>query len=184
MRYFPFFNPLGTVSLHRLGLPSHSEKVFWNQLPSSIVPSCSPRCPVLNQSAVDESNVWQSSLVQCAIHAIIGPTVCTQYMYTAVMFWPGRMGMYARAGVPGVLQEREALVVSKIGSLVIHFLWTIQGAASWNVWSSKGEYLFVVLVASHALGLGRGDTLGTRCRRQYSSSILRARRLEKLATRL
>jgi hypothetical protein len=68
---------------------------FWNHSPVSMLPSNSPFSPILNQSAVSLEKVVQSlsTLSQYAIQAIIGPTVCTQYAYTAVMFSPARMGM-------------------------------------------------------------------------------------------
>jgi hypothetical protein len=79
----------------------------------------------LNQSAFVGSKSLQSTSPQDVIHAIMGPTVCTQDWYAAVMFSPAVMGMEAWAGVPGKLQARDWLVVSKIGSLVIHFRWTM-----------------------------------------------------------
>ena len=66
------------------------------------------------------SKVEQGPL-QGVMYAIMGPTVCTQYQYTAVMFSPAVMGMEKWAGLPGVLHGREALSTSKMGLFVIHF---------------------------------------------------------------
>ena len=136
-KYLPAFSPVGTVSLHKLGLPSHILNAFWNHSPVSMLPSNNPFSPILNQCAVSLEKVAQSfsALSQYAIQAIMGPTVCTQYEYTAVMFSPARMGIYARAGVPGVLQERDVFVVSKMGLLETHFRCGIHAAASCMVWS-------------------------------------------------
>jgi hypothetical protein len=39
--------------------------------------------------------------------------------------------MYARAGVPGVLHERDVLVGEKMGSLEDQARWTLHGAVAW-----------------------------------------------------
>jgi hypothetical protein len=54
--------------------------------------------------------------------------------------------MVPRAGVPGVLQAREVFVGERMGSLVVHFRWTMCGLLAWAVWSPKGSYLCGVVV--------------------------------------
>ena len=46
--------------------------------------------------------------------------------------------MLAWGGVPGVLQGRKGEAGSRMGSVVVHLRWTMEGEASWGGWSSKG----------------------------------------------